>query len=228
MTKKKHVQIKSKIAFLFLVVGISACTSTEEQKDLLPILGERDVEYKMVDGKEVADTIYHVVPEFEYINQDSVWVESSQLKNKVWVADFFFTHCPTICPPMTSQMKRLNDETQDLASKVQFLSFSIDPKRDSPTRLREYIKLFEIKGKNWHFFTGDEEETHLLAKEFFNGAERDEEADGGFGHTDYFALVDTKGHVRGIYQGTNPAQVDSLQKDLRKLLKDEYNFTGSK
>lgn len=222
------MQIKNKIAFLFLVVGISACTSTEEQKDLLPILGERDVEYKMVDGKEIADTIYHVVPEFEYINQDSVWIESSQLKNKVWVADFFFTHCPTICPPMTSQMKRLNDETQDLALKVQFLSFSIDPKRDTPTRLREYIQLFEIKGKNWHFFTGDEEETHLLAKEFFNGAERDEEADGGFGHTDYFALVDTKGHVRGIYQGTNPAQVDSLQKDLRKLLKDEYNFTGSK
>lgn len=223
------MQIKSKITYLVLItIGLSACTSKEEQKDLLPILGERDVEYKMVDGKEVADTIYHVVPEFEYINQDSVWVESSQLKNKVWVADFFFTHCPTICPPMTSQMKRLNDETQDLASKVQFLSFSIDPKRDTPTRLREYIKLFEIKGKNWHFFTGDEEETHLLAKEFFNGAERDEEADGGFGHTDYFALVDTKGHVRGIYQGTNPAQVDSLQKDLRKLLKDEYNFTGSK
>ena len=129
---------------------------------------------------------------------------------------------------MTSQMKRLNDETQDLAFKVQFLSFSIDPERDTPTKLRDYIKLFEVKGKNWHFFTGEEEATHLLAKEFFNGAERDAEADGGFGHTDYFALVDTKGHVRGIYRGTDPVQVDSLQSDLRKLLKDEYNFTGSK
>ena len=213
---------------LFIVLGLSACTPAEEQVIPLPILGERDVDYKMVDGKEVADTLYHEVPDFEYINQDSIWVKSSQLKNKVWVADFFFTHCPTICPPMTSQMKRLNEETTDLASKVQYLSFSIDPKRDTPSRLREYIGIHEIKGKNWHFMTGDEEETHLLAKEFFNGAERDEEADGGFGHTDYFALVDTKGHVRGIYRGTDPAQVDSLQKDLRKLLKDEYNFTGSK
>lgn len=219
---------KNKIAFtLITLLGLSACTS-EVKPIPLPILGERDVEYSMVDGKEVVDTIYHKVPDFKYINQDSTWVKSSELKNKVWVADFFFTHCPTICPPMTSQMKRLNDATQDLASKVQFLSFSIDPKRDTPTRLRSYIKLFDVKGKNWHFFTGDEEATHLLAKEFFNGAERDEEADGGFGHTDYFALVDTKGHVRGIYRGTNPVQVDSLQNDLRKLLKDEYNFTGSK
>jgi len=220
---------RNKITFsLFIVLVISACTSTEEQIIPLPILGERDVDYKMVNGKEVADTLYHEVPDFEYINQDSAWVKSSQLKNKVWVADFFFTHCPTICPPMTSQMKRLNEETMDLASKVQYLSFSIDPKRDTPMRLREYIGIHEIKAKNWHFMTGDEEATHLLAKEFFNGAERDEEADGGFGHTDYFALVDTKGHVRGIYRGTDPAQVDSLQKDLRKLLKDEYNFTGSK
>jgi len=229
MIKKKLVQKRNKIAFLLLaVLGLCSCTPSAEQIVPLPILGERDVEYSMVDGKEVADTIYHKVPEFEYINQDSTWVKSSELKNKVWIADFFFTHCPTICPPMTSQMTRLNDETQDLASKVQFLSFSIDPKRDTPTRLNQYIKMFEVKGKNWHFLTGDEEATHLLAKEFFNGAERDEEADGGFGHTDYFALVDTKGHVRGIYRGTDPAQVDSLQKDLRKLLKDEYNFTGSK
>ena len=221
-----------KISNIFLVglivLSATACADSAKEERVLPILGERDVEYKMVDGKEVADTIYHVVPEFSYINQDSVLVNSSDLKGKVWIADFFFTHCPTICPPMTSQMKRLNDETQDLASKLQFLSFSIDPKRDTPSRLREYIGMYEIKAKNWHFFTGDEEETHLLAKEFFNGAERDEEADGGFGHTDYFALVDTKGHVRGIYRGTDVAQVDSLQNDLRKLLEHEYNFTGSK
>ena len=101
---------RNKITFsLFIVLVISACTSTEEQIIPLPILGERDVDYKMVNGKEVADTLYHEVPDFEYINQDSAWVKSSQLKNKVWVADFFFTHCPTICPPMTSQMKRLNE-----------------------------------------------------------------------------------------------------------------------
>ncbi len=211
-----------------LVLSTVACTETKREGLILPILGERDVDYKMVDGKEVADTIYHVVPEFSYINQDSLRIESTDLKDKVWVVDFFFTHCPTICPPMTSQMKRLHDATLDLSEKVQYLSFSIDPRRDTPSRLREYMGMYEIKTSNWYFMTGDEEETHLLAKEFFNGAERDEDADGGFGHTDYFALVDTKGHVRGIYRGTDVDQVDSLQNDLRKLLEHEYNFTGSK
>ncbi len=213
-----------------LVVSLSVLfVSCEEKVDrVLPILGERDVEYSIVDGEEVADTIYHKVPSFEYLNQDSMMITSESMIGKVWVADFFFSHCPTICPPMTSQMKRLNLETQDLSDHVQFMSFSIDPDRDTPSRLIEYRKMYDINVKNWHFFTGDEDATHLLAKSFFNGAERDAEADGGFGHTDYFAIVDHEGYVRGIYQGTNPDQVDLLQVDLRKLLEIEYGITGSK
>ena len=209
------------VGLVFMTI-VTACSTKDEMSRVLPILGERDVEYKMVDGEEVADTIYHKVPEFSYLNQDSIMIHSKDLKGKVWIADFFFSHCPTICPPMTSQMKRLSLETKDLETEIQFLSFTIDPKRDTPTRLREYIGLYEITATNWHFFTGDEEDTHLLAKEFFNGAERNDDADGGFGHTDYFAIVDHEGYVRGIYQGTNPEQVDLLQADLRKLLKHEY------
>lgn len=200
----------------------------EKVERVLPILGERDVEYSMVDGVEVTDTLYHKVPSFSYLNQDSVMITSESMNGKVWVADFFFSHCPTICPPMTSQMKRLNLETQDLVEHVQFMSFTIDPDRDTPTRLIEYRKIYDINVKNWYFFTGDEDATHLLAKSFFNGAERDDDADGGFGHTDYFAIVDHEGYVRGIYQGTNPDQVDLLQADLRKLLDIEYGITGSK
>lgn len=118
--------------------------------------------------------------------------------------------------------------TEDLKDHIQFLSFSIDPYRDTPTRLREYIKEHGIKADNWHFFTGGEEATHELAKEFFNGAEKDPSIPGGFGHTPYFSLVDTKGHIRGIYDGTNSDAIDSLAKDIRILLKTEYNVTGSK
>lgn len=214
----------STIAILSFGLLLFSCNEHEETTNrVLPILGERDVQYVTKNGEQVADTIYHTVPEFAYINQDSVWVDSKNLKKKVWVADFFFTHCPSICPPMTSNMKRLNTKTKDLKDQVQFLSFSIDPDRDTPTRLREYIKLYGIEADNWHFFTGEEEETHLLAKDFFNGAERDEEIDGGFGHTSYFAIVDTDGYVRGIYDGTDTKQVDLLEQDLRKLLKHEYN-----
>ena len=114
----------------------------------LPILGERDVmNTQSVNGREVADTIYQKVPSaFHYLNQDSVMITSESMKDKVWVADFFFSHCPTICPTMTAQMKRLNFEMQDLAEDVQFMSFSIDPDRDTPKRLREYRDIYDIEG----------------------------------------------------------------------------------
>lgn len=223
-----HTRI-NKIVIGLLAIVVWGCTNTPaEEERRLPIVGEVDVHYRTVNGKEIADTVYHKVPDFKYINQDSVWISSADLKDKIWVTDFFFTHCPTICPPMTTNMKRLNVMTEDLKKHIQFLSFSIDPYRDSPTRLRAYIGEHGIKATNWYFFTGEEEATHNLAKEFFNGAEKDETIPGGFGHTPYFALVDTKGHVRGIYDGTNSDAIDSLANDIRILLKTEYNVTGSK
>lgn len=221
---------KAIVKVLVVAVGVllTACDETPENSRVLPIVGDRDVVYKTVDGEEVADTIYHHVPEFEYLNQDSVMIKSEDLKGKIWITDFFFTRCPSICPPMTSNMKRLNENTKDLDEHVQFFSFSIDPDRDNPSTLRNYISSYSIHDDNWYFFTGDEEETHLLAKEFFNGAERNDEIAGGFGHTSYFAIVDTEGLVRGIYDGTNTDQVDQLEKDLRKLLKYEYNIDNGK
>jgi len=222
--------MKHAINNIFICFGLIVAFSceTDEIVNPLPILGERDVEYVIIDGKEIADTLYHVVPEFEYLNQDSLLIRSKDIKEKVWVADFFFTNCPSICPPMTSNMDALAQATIDLSDHVQFLSFSIDPMRDTPSNLRRYIERRDIKATNWHFMTGDEDATHLLAKSFFNGAERNSEADGGFGHTEYFALVDKEGHVRGIYQGTSIEQMDVLDNDIRKLLKDEYGIDGVK
>lgn len=219
MIRKSNKGILVALAAIVLV----SCNSTPPAEKRLPIVGEIDVEYKMVNGKEVADTIYHVVPDFKYINQDSVWVNSKDLKGKIWITDFFFSNCPTICPPMTTNMKRLSVMTKDLEEHVQFLSFSIDPYRDQPSRLRAYIQEHGIKAKNWQFFTGDEAATHELAREFFNGAEKDESIPGGFGHTPYFSLVDKNGHIRGIYDGTNTDAIDSLESDIRKLLRTEYN-----
>jgi len=218
--------------FFFLLVALTfGCNQNDESANnrVLPILGNRDVEYKLLDGVEVADTIYPTVPLFSYINQDSLRVRTSDFKGKVFVADFFFSNCPSICPPMTTNMKRLNIMTQDLAEKVQFLSFSIDPKRDTPSRLKDYIKLNGIEAKNWSFLTGvPAEETHEMAGSYFSFAKQDDEVPGGFGHTSYFVLVDTKGYVRGIYDGLKTEAIDSLAIDLRKLLEYEYNFRGSK
>lgn len=224
LRKNKHVFAIIVLSFVF-----SSCTSEEEKKRVLPIWGNRDVEYRMVDGKEVADTIYHKVPAFSYINQDSSRITSKMLKKKIWVADFFFTHCPSICPPMTTNMKRLSIMTKDLADHVQFLSFSIDPKKDTPSRMREYIQLNGIEAKNWHFLTGvSAAKTHEMAGEYFSFAKQDDEVPGGFGHTSYFVIVDTNGYVRGIYDGLKSEAIDSLENDLRKLLEHEYNIVGAK
>lgn len=230
LRKNSRIVGSGMVVGLFCLSILVSCGEEEKTTErVLPIWGERDVVYKTVDGEEVADTIYHHVPEFSYLNQDSVMTESKSFNDQILIVDFFFTHCPTICPPMTSQMKRLNENTQDLSDLVVFLSFSIDPERDTPSRLREYRTSYGIdQVGNWEMFTGDEEATHLLAKEFFSGAERNEEIEGGFGHTTHFALVDREGLVRGVYDGTSVDDVDQLEKDLRKLLKHEYNVDGGK
>ncbi len=214
-----------------IVMTLVVLTSCEEDKKarVLPFIGQFDVEYKIVDGIEVADTVYPTIPSFSYTNQDSTIVTSESMKGKIWVADFFFSTCPTICPKMTKQMKRLQAMTSDLEDDLQFVSFSINPKYDQPSILRKYIKHHSIEANNWQFLTGDEAETHELGvKSFLVHVASDEDADGGYAHSPAFTLVDKEGIVRGVYIGTDTKDVDRLEKDLRKLLKHEYGVEGSK
>jgi protein SCO1/2 len=201
----------------------------EEKVRVLPLIGQYDVEYKTVDGVEIPDTIYPTIPSFSYINQDSAVVTSKSMKGKIWVADFFFSTCPTICPTMTTQMKRLQAMTKDLESDLQFISFSINPRHDQPTILRRYIKHHGIESNNWQFLTGDEAETHELGIKSFlvHVATSDEEESGGYAHSPAFTLVDKEGIVRGVYIGTDTEDVNRLEKDLRKLLKYEYGVNGA-
>ena len=212
--------------FLVLLVSWIVIASCTEQKKVrvLPIVGNYDVEYDTIDGKEVADTIYPKIPNFTYLNQDSIQITSSAMKGKVWIADFFFTSCPSICPKMTSQMKRLAILTKDLEKHIQFISFSINPTYDRPSKLRAYRKHYRVTAKNWQFLTGDEEATHALGVDYFQVfANKDIESAGGYAHSPAFVLVDKEGYVRGVYIGTDTKQVDLLQKDVRKLLAYEYN-----
>ena len=215
--------IRSVFILLFSWIVVVSCTEQKKVR-VLPIVGNYDVEYDTIDGKEVTDTIYPKVPYFTYLNQDSIKITSTMLKGKVWIADFFFTSCPTICPKMTSQMKRLAFLTKDLEKYIQFISFSINPSYDTPYRLKEYRKHYGINAKNWQFFTGDENATHDLGVNYFQVfANKDIESAGGYAHSPAFVLVDKEGYVRGVYIGTDTKQVDLLHKDVRKLLTYEYD-----
>lgn len=207
------------IGILFILLSCE-----EEKVKVLPVLGNCDVVYEAGDGYEVGDTICPTIPPFSYLNQDSVMITSESMKGKIWISDFFFTTCPTICPKMTTQMKRLSAMIKDLEDEVQIISFSINPKKDTPSQLRAYRKKHGIENvPNWQFFTGNEAETHALGIDYFMvHANADENAPGGYAHSDAFTLIDKEGYVRGVYLGTQTDQVNQLEKDLRKLLKYEY------
>ena len=216
--------MKFLIPFILLFILLS-CNHSEKKVRVLPYVGNFDIVYSMVNGKEVADTVYPKMIDFSYFNQDSLVVKSADMKGKIWIADFFFTSCPTICPKMTEQMKRLNGMTKDINEHIQYISFSINPKYDTPEQLRKYIQVHKIKAKNWQFFTGNEARTHDLGINNFQiFAGQDASAAGGYAHTGAFALVDKEGYVRGVYLGTDPKEVNKLEIDLRKLLKYEYSI----
>jgi protein SCO1/2 len=209
--------------FLFLFI-FSSC-GNKKKEHVLPFIGNYDIEYSLVNGVEVADTVYPTVPFFHFLNEDSVRITSKDLKGKIWVADFFFTTCSTICPKMTTQMKRLHALTSDLSQHVQFISFTINPNYDQPSVLKKYKKHHGITASNWIFLTGDEVETHRLGIEDFRiFAGQDDLSEDGYAHSEAFTLVDKEGFVRGVYNVADPKQVDQLEKDIRKLLKYEYNI----
>ncbi|MEY4604112.1 MAG: hypothetical protein RIT43_1404 [Bacteroidota bacterium] len=216
-----------KLFFALIVLLIVLSCGGKKKVRVLPFIGNFDIEYKLVDGVEVTDTIYPKIPFFYFSDERGKQVTSTDLKGKVWIADFFFTSCRTICPLMTTNLKKLNQSTLDLSKEIQFISFTIDPDRDSPRVLKRYKKHYGIEAENWIFLTGNEEKTHLLGIENFQiFAGRDEESQGGFAHSGAFTLVDKEGFVRGVYLGTDPKQVEQLERDVRLLLKEEYGISG--
>lgn len=187
----------------------------------LPYIGHHDIVYEEMEGYQPGDTIYHTVPEFRYLTQDSTYLNSNDISDKIWIAKFFFTHCPTICPPMTAAMQEVNREFKDNSNDVVFLSFSIDPERDTPSRLRTYIERHEIEANNWYFLTGNESETHKLGVDGFRiHAEANDASPGGFAHSPNFVLVDKNQNIRGVYDGLEKKDRERLIQDVRKLIEN--------
>ena len=175
------------------------------------------------------------VPEFAFINQDSIIISNEDFNKKVYVAEFFFTSCPSICPIMNKNMKRIENrfgKRQDFG----IASFSIDPIKDTPSVLKEYAETYDVFSQNWHFLTGKKDKIYNLANEGFNiFASVNPRVAGGFEHQGYFALIDKNGFIRcrsdqfgnpivyymGIdEQDVEIQEVDLLIDDIEKLLKE--------
>ena len=174
------------------------------------------------------------VPEFLFLNQDSLLISSEDFIGKVFVAEFFFTRCPSICIEMNKNMKIL-DEIYGDRDDFGIASFTIDPEHDSPTTLKKYSELIEVKSKNWHFLTGDKKDIYELSNKGFNiFSSINEAVDGGFEHQGFFALIDKNGYIRSrvndynvplvYYSGINNENseiqgIDMIIEDINKLLK---------
>ena len=158
----------------------------------------------------------HHVSDFNLTNQDGEKRSLDEWNDKIVVADFFFTHCPTICPKMTASLKRVNEAYND--QNILINSFSVDPERDNPEKLKAYTRKFNISTENWDLLTGPKKEIYKLARNSFMLVATD--GDGGptdFIHSENLVLVDKKKRIRGYYDGTSKNEVDQLIIDIKKL-----------
>ncbi|UTW63616.1 SCO family protein [bacterium SCSIO 12741] len=184
----------------------------------LPILGRHLYETKMENGIPSIDTIYYKLPDFELDGHRGSTISQSDLKGKVYVADFFFTSCPSICPIMSKNMLALS-ETFKGNDQVAFLSVSIDPIHDSVPTLKKYSEKLQVQNPNWHFVTGEKDGIFDLAEAYMVSAMEDSRAPGGYAHSGAFILVDAEGHIRAYYDGTKDEDIPEVERDIKRLLK---------
>lgn len=173
-------------------------------------------------NKKVEDTVWHKLSNFALKNQEGKTVTLDSLKGKIIIADFFFTHCPTICPGLTKNMKRMAESIHNgrrvgdkTNKKVHFLSFSIDPERDSVERLKYWADRFQINPEQWWLLTGDKKVIYdMVIEEMKVGLVDGEGVDTNFIHSDRFVLIDSNRHVRGYYSGLDTLALAKLSNDL--------------
>ena len=240
--KKKYTYVW--VSAVILVFGIFTVKEVAERINNDSLV-DKD---RMIGASTIDDLSYIVnngqkrkVPSFSFVNQDSVLITNKDYLGKVYVVDFFFTTCPTICPTMTRNLVELQ-ETFKERDNFAVASFTINPRYDTPQVLKKYGERYGVSNPDWHLLTGEQEKIYELAREgFYILASEAEDAPGGFEHSGMFALVDKEGYIRSrmdgfgnplIYyrgtitekQGTNqegePQQITMLKEDIKKLLED--------
>ena len=209
--------MKKSILFLLIPLALAISCSAPSEKTSetaeLPILGERYVD-------DNQDTVYHSIADFAFINQVGDTIRKEDMVGKIYVADFFFTTCPTICPVMKKEMLRVYEQFKG-DPNFRILSHSIDPSHDTQAVLKDYAeKLGVPDAATWNFLTGDQEKIFEIGQtSYLTTTMADDMEPGGFLHSGAFLLVDQQGRIRGVYDGTKTEQVDRLLADIPKLLK---------
>lgn len=182
----------------------------------------KNINQELVDSTIVHVKKNHFIADFSLTNQNGKTITQEDYNNKIYIADFFFTTCGTICPIMTTNMKRIQDEIIN-DDDILLLSHTVMPEIDTVAQLKRYAVKKGVNDKKWNLVTGSKKELYNLARKSYCITTYDPTKEDGYGmvHTENFALIDKKKRIRGLYDGTNEEEIDRLLKDL-SILKKEY------
>lgn len=213
-------------AIALCMVALAAFYNMKQRQDkparILETFGMVEADSISADGDTLQTRKVHTVGQFAFTDQRGNTVTRNTLKGRIYVADFFFTTCQSICPVMSTHISRLAKKLAE-EPRVAFLSHTVDPETDSVPVLKAYADLHNARYGQWYLVTGDKKELYDVARyDYFVTAM---EGDGGqedFIHTQNFALIDTHGRIRGYYDGTSSEEMTKLERDLDLLLQEEF------
>lgn len=208
-----NIRFTSQSLIILILIGLLFSCSAKEEK--LPIFGQREV--------VGTDTVYHSIAPFSFVDQDSSLITNDTFRDKIYVADFFFTTCRTICPIMKTQMLRVYEVTREMPD-VLILSHTIDPDYDTVALLHDFADRLGVESKRWHFVTGVKDSIYKIAQtSYFATAMEDKTEPDGFIHSGAFLLIDKKQRIRGKYDGTKEEDVNRLIVDIKRLRRESEN-----
>ena len=211
------------LIFIFCFLLFS-CVDRDPTVFHLPVFSPNDLDPNWVDRSLHGSENPHVVPDFSFTNQYGESISSESVRGKIIAVNYFFTTCPSICPTLTMNMLRVQDAFLD-DNDVIILSHTVYPDHDTPEVLSAYADLYNIKPGKWHLLTGKKEKIYEMARtgHFAVTGEIGEDVD-SFIHTENFVIVDKKSRIRGIYNGTNPHDINRFIEDIKLLKKEEKDF----
>ncbi|RTY88365.1 SCO family protein [Flavobacterium sp. RSP15] len=213
----KKYRIFLGVFLVFSAVVLSLFYSALKPKKTLPIFNPSDVNPELVDSTIQYKSKYHTIADFSFVNQNGKTITQKDYEGKIYVADFFFTTCGSICPKMTTN---LSDIQKVFANdpKVKLLSHTVFPETDSVPVLKAYAKKYKVDASKWNLVTGDKKEIYTMARKSYLAVKLGEPSElYDMVHTENFVLVDTKKRVRGFYDGTNKEDMKRLIDDIRFL-----------
>ncbi|MEM8521142.1 SCO family protein [Flavobacterium sp. PL12] len=209
----KKYRIFLGVFIVFSAIVLSLFYSALKPKKMLPIFNPSDVNPELVDSTVQYKSKYHTIADFSFVNQNGKTITQKDYEGKIYVADFFFTTCPTICPKMTANLSQIQTAFAN-NPKVKLLSHTVFPETDSVPVLKKYAIEHKVDDSKWNLVTGDKKEIYTMARKSYLAVKLGKPSElYDMVHTENFILVDTKKRVRGFYDGTN-------KEDMKRLIED--------